>query len=1037
MATHRLARHFTQQWVEHRGSSTGLGLCRSVGVETAEVQYFSLPGVLPLVKKLPVAELRIPTSYVGHPAWIRSDPYGWRYATIERYDGRFMYLRFADGDSQKQSPSDIVIREQTPFVDVLRAVQNGVVEDAVPYLSRRDLLQEFILQRAAYYGYTSASSSAIAFFDHQLQTLQRVLEDPVCRFILADEVGLGKTIEAGLVIRQMVLDDPDAKIYISVPENLIGQWRNELSEKFLLGDLLEGPRVRGARISVREHAEILSVDQTEAVPDLLVIDEAHQLTALAKNTGQWSSVVNACSGAAGLLLLSATPMRGDYEVLEGLLHLVDPLAFPLGDPEAFARRVEERSAELSVVDALVSPFSGTTAKLEAIARIRARHPGDQNVQRLANLLDSGVEHFADTAQELGAYLRETYRLSRRMIRHRRSTGPAAEFPTSGRRGVFIVVDRNRGDELLDHFLDDYRDLLFGNTNGSALMWDALNSALSGLLPLSGFIDRRLTVLESSKQDDDEESILLKRIRAEIRLTDDQRLATVAREACRRVEEGQLVVAISSDTDQAKAFAAVAASLLSEDAIPLTHLLDQSQAANQDVLEDYLISERGVLLVGDRSLEEGTNLQGSHALVNIDLSLCPNMLEQRIGRVDRYVGSSRAMTPEIVVAQSDDSAWYTSALSILRDGIGVFDQSVSTAQRLLAHWESKTRQAVAVEGLSALDIDLEQLRADIGDEMVEVDELEAWESDTDEETANQLSASRISSYEARSEFLGSALMEINDPSSGLPLRVKTSANGLIFRFSVFERARTKLPPSLDAKTVKLLDRDFALSARDALEIGSATPFRVGDPLVEWLEHFIQTDERGRAFVAVVPDPTVGAWELWLKCDLLLHFDRGALASRPTHDQNRLGRRGDRFLPPEIHSVWASSTSSADAGIATHLESLLTVTAGQSAVIWADVHRNVPGWNRECAEAAQNAQRALQDSEGVRSTLKVAITEVQTDNARRQRVLTARSDRLPTQAERNSALFDRDLDHQLGQTILAGVSAPAFSLINCGALLRRPV
>ena len=54
-------------------------------------------------------------------------------------------------------------------------------------------------------------------FQHQLDVLSRVTGDPVMRFLLADEVGLGKTIEAGLVMRQLLLDDPHASIVVLVP----------------------------------------------------------------------------------------------------------------------------------------------------------------------------------------------------------------------------------------------------------------------------------------------------------------------------------------------------------------------------------------------------------------------------------------------------------------------------------------------------------------------------------------------------------------------------------------------------------------------------------------------------------------------------------------------------------------------------------------------------------------------------------------------------------------------------------------------------
>ena len=81
-------------------------------------------------------------------------------------------------------------------------------------------------------------SSIIELEPHQVEVVRRVLQDPVKRYLLADEVGLGKTIEAGVLIRQYVQDDPDHRIVVLVPAPLIAQWRGERCRRFLLSEEL-------------------------------------------------------------------------------------------------------------------------------------------------------------------------------------------------------------------------------------------------------------------------------------------------------------------------------------------------------------------------------------------------------------------------------------------------------------------------------------------------------------------------------------------------------------------------------------------------------------------------------------------------------------------------------------------------------------------------------------------------------------------------------------------------------------------------------
>lgn len=64
---------------------------------------------------------------------------------------------------------------------------------------------------------TGATSAAIELADYQLQVAHRVLSDPVQRYLLADEVGMGKTMEAGIIIRQCLLDDADATVLVLTP----------------------------------------------------------------------------------------------------------------------------------------------------------------------------------------------------------------------------------------------------------------------------------------------------------------------------------------------------------------------------------------------------------------------------------------------------------------------------------------------------------------------------------------------------------------------------------------------------------------------------------------------------------------------------------------------------------------------------------------------------------------------------------------------------------------------------------------------------
>src|SRR3954465_14971729 len=86
-------------------------------------------------------------------------------------------------------------------------------------------------------GLLGVSSGSVDLHAHQVGVARRVLSDPVQRYLLADEVGLGKTIEAGFVIRQRLIDAPGSLIVVLVPSALQWQWEMELDSKFSLREI--------------------------------------------------------------------------------------------------------------------------------------------------------------------------------------------------------------------------------------------------------------------------------------------------------------------------------------------------------------------------------------------------------------------------------------------------------------------------------------------------------------------------------------------------------------------------------------------------------------------------------------------------------------------------------------------------------------------------------------------------------------------------------------------------------------------------------
>lgn len=168
--------------------------------------------------------------------------------------------------------------------------------------------------------------AGVILYPHQVGVLTRVVERMQGRALLADEVGLGKTVEAGMIVREYMLRGLARKILILTPASLCWQWFWELREKFGIYASLQ----RTARDWEYSDILIASLDTAKRSPhrdevlaqtyDIVVVDEAHRLKN--KRTSNFQLVQDLSTRF--LLLLTATPVQNDIEELFNLVEIVNP-----------------------------------------------------------------------------------------------------------------------------------------------------------------------------------------------------------------------------------------------------------------------------------------------------------------------------------------------------------------------------------------------------------------------------------------------------------------------------------------------------------------------------------------------------------------------------------------------------------------------------------------------------------------------------------------------------------------------------------------
>lgn len=530
------------------------------------------------------------------------------------------------------------------------------------------------LAQAPLYGLVGTRTSLIP---HQLYIAHEVGRRYAPRVLLADEVGLGKTIEAGLILHQQLLTERAKRVLIVVPETLIHQWLVEMLRRFNLQfSIFDEARCLALEESEEGenpfHSEQLilcSLNFLRQYPkrfqtalqgnwDLLVVDEAHHLhwSQQAVSPG-YAMIEQLAACTKGVLLLTATPEQLGKASHYARLRLLDPHRF-----NSFSAFIAEEQSYEPIAQAVEALLEGQALNAE----IR---------QLIADTLN------AAQAQVLLACLQD----------------PAADQSQ-------ILKTRNKLAELL---LDRHGTgrILFRNTR-AAIKGFPERKLVAVPLALPVEYQQCLITFETTALSQPRLLLcpeLLYQARAEPEqpywTEIDPRISWLSTTLRQLKPEKVLVIAANTQTTRD---IAQALKMQTGQHIPVFHesmsLIERDRAA-----AFFADKETGSqILICSEIGSEGRNFQFSHHLVLFDLPLNPDLLEQRIGRLDR-IGQTE--TIQIHVPYLENSAlavmfhWY-------HEGLNAFEKTcpagqtvfVKVEEQLIAALHQRQTQDKALAGL---------------------------------------------------------------------------------------------------------------------------------------------------------------------------------------------------------------------------------------------------------------------------------------------------------------------------------------------------
>jgi ATP-dependent helicase HepA len=882
---------------------------------------------------------------------------------------------------------------------------------------------------------------------HQIEVVRRVLQDPVQRFLLADEVGLGKTIEAGVLIRQCAIETNwTGRIVVLAPEALTAQWRHELKQKF------------GLETALDKTVFVLSFESLELIQHLsraamLVIDEAHHLSSTA-HSGLYSLIAAMTPAIERLLLLSATPVLHNERSFLEMLHLIDPETYRLDEEDVFRQRVEVRS-ELADIVALLHPQTALYVD-QSLDRLGSLFPENVWLQNevaslraiLETMPDEDAPELIEAMMRLRAHLGEVYRLDRRILRNRRNKVAGL---TPGRAGALVADYQSVATAQLVDAIDAWR---FKAAEEPDAFQDACAAFIEQSFSPSGDADD----LKASFTSDNLARALERSELLEARL---EALASALERE--KLDHEQWVIFCSAES----AADAVAAHL---------NALGQWRVFRHDVHDNawkaFMDDGEGGVLVCDRRAEEGLNLQGAQRwAVHFDLPLNPNRIEQRLGRLDRY-GSGEAVKSLILrcVDNPYEAAWIEYVSAALR----IFDRSVASLQYLIDATMRSLSKELLTEGARAF-ADLTE--RSIGDHGEVERERKAIER---QEDLDALVAPSAEQYDALFDIESAWRSIAEDCSAWLegmlqfdrvPIERGAGDMSALFRYSYAYGARHTLMPlqtfhdacsealAIDPiETMRVQTFPFSYRRQTTLNRKGrairARPLRYGEAFVDGINAITARDDRGRQmamwrYVASGFEPS-GKADVFFRFDFIVECDlseaEARLAARnalSSVSSAAMRRRGDMAFAPLLETIWLDGElrEIGDAKI----QALLDAPYSDGARAQGGRDFNLNGqrwralrdlglpelgyWRDLCGRARTQAQTLLMQRGALVEACSLAAKRTQEADAGRLALLRARAER--ANAAENDVVVSQD-ERSLSLALIRGVQRPRVRVESASAV-----
>ncbi|MGF0145266.1 SNF2-related protein [Sharpea azabuensis] len=637
----------------------------------------------------------------------------------------YYYLQYEDTkEIARVCETQIIASFNNGKIQPITQLKNYEFQHPVWYLGRSVVSKNMNILNNSIYGFKELAGCKIFLMPHQINTIMRCLDSLPCRYMLADEVGMGKTIEAISVLSIFIKDRINQKVLIAVPNTLVEQWRTELLFKF---GLYVGENDNGNNIELVPVEEISLYSHKNW--DFVIVDEIHKYI----NKDRYYKNLEMISINTGnILLLSATPVQDRKSEYLRLLQVLEPNKYAQYTLSQFTSLIDLQKSIIMDTSLILDDLEDYQDILEETIQNEESIEESEDCQEIFSDIKDGLEEIIDKINDVklkdlfervdfyskdfgvGAikiiisYICSNYQIENSVIRNRRKilmiSNDQQEMATRELIELGYGFDyTNRFEYDVYHDLESYIESI--DQIDEYIIENNIKPLLSSFFSSPWAFESQIKIsnIKIDKRNLDAwlkyEDYIVDHVVDIINNPDsyeeyyNTRLVKVVDFITQEIVNSKVVI-FTNFEETFNMYKKALENLFEADAIAFFGKTINKLDAEMNVYK-FQNNEDCFVLLCDESGGEGRNFQNADYLIHVDLPWDASQIEQRIGRLDR-LGRNQEHNKVFSVVPYLQDTFEEALFKFWKEGLKIFNMSLSGMEIIMGDINREIYESIMID-----------------------------------------------------------------------------------------------------------------------------------------------------------------------------------------------------------------------------------------------------------------------------------------------------------------------------------------------------